>query len=380
MKQYILILTAIVTFTCTMTARADEPTGASYSLFDGETLNGWHVSGCEAEVDDGTIFLKSGNGLLRTDHRYTDFVLELDWLALDDQKWDSGIYFRCKLPEEGRPWPKRYQANLLKGQEGNVGGIKGATSKGLVKDGEWNRFKLTVMGTKLSMEINGKHAWEADGLEEPSGYIALQAEVPGGGQFKFRNISVTEISHESLLSKDDLTGWEGIKGDAASCWKVEDGVLAGLEGKGPSLRSSKEYDDFNLRLQYKLKPGGNSGVYVRVPEDGNHHGNGAGIEVQLLDDSDEKYAKLADSQFCGSLYKVAPATVRVSRPAGEWNTMEINCQGHDYRVTHNGVVIVEAGIEKFPTLEERNLKGYLGFQNHGGGVWLRNVRLGPPQP
>jgi hypothetical protein len=119
---------------------------------------------------------------------------------------------------------------------------------------------------------------------------------------------------------------------------------------------------------------------VRVPENGNHHGEGAGVEVQLLDDSHERYAKLEPYQYCGSVYKIAPATERVCRPAGEWNTMEINCHGHDYRVTHNGVLIVEAGIERFPELEKRLVKGYLGFQNHGGGVRLRNVRLGPPQP
>ena len=81
----------------------------------------------------------------------------------------------------------RYQANLLKGQEGNVGGVKGATSTGLVKDGEWNRFKLTVIGDKVSLEINDKPAWEGTGIEAPDGYIALQAEVPGGGAFRFRN-------------------------------------------------------------------------------------------------------------------------------------------------------------------------------------------------
>ena len=78
--------------------------------------------------------------------------------------------------------------------EGNVGGVKGGTSKGLTKDGEWNRFKLTVKGTKLELEINGKPAWKADGLAGPkTGYISLQAEVPGGGQYRFRKIYITEL-------------------------------------------------------------------------------------------------------------------------------------------------------------------------------------------
>ena len=162
-------------------------------IFDGKTLDGWKVTGCEAEVQDGAILLKAGNGVVYPDQRYGDFELDLEWKALKKDTWDSGIYFRCELPKGDRPWPSRWQVNLLKGQEGNVGGLTGANSKDLVKDGEWNRFKLTVIGSKAALEINGKPAWEADGIEEPDGYICLQAEVPGGGQFLFRNIRITPL-------------------------------------------------------------------------------------------------------------------------------------------------------------------------------------------
>ena len=59
--------------------------------------------------------------------------------------------------------------------------------------------------------------------------------------------------------------------------------------------------------------------------------------------------------------------------------MEINVNGPHYRITHNGVVIVDADVEAFPKLKERLAKGFLGLQNHGGGVWFRNIRLGPPR-
>jgi len=95
---------------------------------------------------------------------------------------------------ENRPWPDRYQVNLQQGREGNVGNLKGAKSEDLAKAGQWNHFKLTVQGTKASLEINGKPAWKTDGLEGPEeGFIALQAEVPGGGQYRFRNIYLTEL-------------------------------------------------------------------------------------------------------------------------------------------------------------------------------------------
>lgn len=163
-------------------------------LFDGTTLDGWTVLNCEAVVDKGTILLKSGNGVVHSNKRYGDFVIELEWKALRKKgRTDSGIYFRCKLPDGKRPWPQRYQANLLDGQEGNVGGVKGATSQGLIKKGEWNLFRLSVIGTTVALEINGKEAYKADGIADPEGYICLQAEVPGGGQFRFRNIRIAEL-------------------------------------------------------------------------------------------------------------------------------------------------------------------------------------------
>src|SRR5204863_509284 len=83
---------------------------------------------------------------------------------------------------------------------------------------------------------------------------------------------------------------------------------------------------------------GNSGVYIRVPEDGKHHGEGAGIEVQVLDDSAERYRQIKPWQYTGSLYAIAPATIHVGKPAGEWNTLEINCRGKAYHVFHNGTL------------------------------------------
>lgn len=191
MKHALMVTTVLFSFAPTILAEE-----AFVSLFDGNTLKGWKVLRCEAEVDAGTILLKAGDGVVHTQHRYGDFVLELEWKALRSDKWDSGVYFRSELPGKGQPWPQRYQVNLLKGQEGNVGGLKGAISEGLVKTGEWNKFRLTVVGTTAALEINGKPAWKADGLEAPDGYICLQSEVAGGGQFRFRNIRIADLGKQ----------------------------------------------------------------------------------------------------------------------------------------------------------------------------------------
>jgi hypothetical protein len=166
------------------------------SLFDGKTLKGWTVLKCEAEVDSGEIFLKAGNGLVQSEQKYGDFVLELDWKALKQDKYDSGVYFRYDetMMTGKAPWPPRYQSNLRQGDEGNVAGVKGAKPRpDLVKPGDWNHFKLTVRGATAELEINGKPAWKGEGLEGPKeGFIALQAEVPAGGQFRFKNIYLTK--------------------------------------------------------------------------------------------------------------------------------------------------------------------------------------------
>lgn len=165
------------------------------SLFDGKTLNGWKLVTCEAVVQDGSILLQAGNGLVQTEKKYRDYVLEFDWKPLKAEKWDSGIYFRyASIPPGKRPWPQRYQVNLRQGEEGNLVNVKGAQSQGLFKDRDWNKLKLTVRGTRVSLEVNGKPAWSVDALEDGSeGYIGLQAEVPGGGQHLFRNIFITAL-------------------------------------------------------------------------------------------------------------------------------------------------------------------------------------------
>lgn len=188
-KDFIIRL--LLSFTLLTSCSAQ---GKRVSLFNGKNLDGWTVLKCEAEVKDGNMFIKSGNGLVQSEKKYQNFVLEYEWKALGEDKWDSGIYFRYNEVPKGRPWPKRYQANLLKGKEGDVGGIKGASSKGLLRDREWNKFKLIVKGTKISLTINEKEAWKGEGLEDlEAGFIAVQAEVPGGGQHLFRNIFITDL-------------------------------------------------------------------------------------------------------------------------------------------------------------------------------------------
>ena len=166
------------------------------SLFDGQTLKGWQAITCQAEVVDGAICIKAGNGFLLADKTYGDFVFECDWKALNTNMWDSGIYFRVDtLPAPGAkfPWPKQYQVNLRKGEEGAIGGADKAKCSALFKKGVWNHFKLTVKGECAELEFNGEKAWTKKGITPARGHFCLQAEVPGGGQFLFKNLTMIEL-------------------------------------------------------------------------------------------------------------------------------------------------------------------------------------------
>jgi hypothetical protein len=357
----------------------------SCSLFDGKTLNGWTVeNGCEVGVEDGCILLKEGNGWLRSDHTYADFHLHVEWKALKAHDYDAGVYIRTT--NASQPFPKpSYQINLLEGKEGNIGTLPGAASTGLVKPGQWNTFDITVVGDTVALKINGKPAYKVGGLAAKSGYIGFQVEVIKGGQFLIRNVRITELGAKALFNGKDLSGWEGVGQPAEKCWQVEGGLLLCTGKPGPWIRSAAEYGDFNLRLDYQVDEGGNSGVYVRVPADGNHHRENdtlppAGFEVQILDDSDPKYKSLKDYQFSASVYDIAGAKQHVCKPVGQWNTLEINCRGQHVTTTHNGVVVVDADAEHYPLLKLRQTKGYLGLQNHSTLVKLRNIRIAPPLP
>jgi hypothetical protein len=197
--------------------------------------------------------------------------------------------------------------------------------------------------------------------------------VPGIG-------SAEGAEFRSMFNGHDLAGWSPVGAKAGEDWLVRDGCLV-CQGKHHSwLRSSREYGDFRLVLEYQVAEGANSGVYVHVPADGNHHRDSAslppaGFEIQILDDHASRYASLKDYQYSASLYDIAGASPRVSKPAGEWNKLEIQSVGLHVTVLHNGVRVVDARPERFPLLTLRNKQGYLGLQSHNGVVRFRNLKI-----
>ncbi|MBX7166958.1 MAG: DUF1080 domain-containing protein [Pirellulales bacterium] len=180
-----------------------------------------------------------------------------------------------------------------------------------------------------------------------------------------------------LFNGKDLSGWQAIDGPE-SAWKVVDGMLVCSGSEGGWLSTTEQYSDFEIRVEFRVPKGGNSGVFLRAP----HQGNPAfaGMEVQVLDDADAQYANLQPYQYCGSLYGLAAAKPRVSKPAGEWQSMHIRCVGRKVEVTLNGTQIVKANLDDYQDqLKEHpgvaRTSGYLGLQNHGSTLEYRKVEV-----
>ncbi len=196
-----------------------------------------------------------------------------------------------------------------------------------------------------------------------------------------------EAGFTPLLNGKDLAGWVygtdgGKEKKVGEGYRVkpESGTLYCTVHDGGNLFTEKEYANFAFRFQFKLTAGANNGLAVRAPLEGN--AAYLGMELQILDDTAEQYAKLRPEQYHGSVYDVMPAKRGALRPVGEWNEQEVIANGRRITVNLNGQTIVDANLDdvkdeaklkQHPGLANR--KGHLGFLGHGAEVEFRNLRI-----
>ncbi|MDR1270940.1 MAG: DUF1080 domain-containing protein [Planctomycetaceae bacterium] len=173
---------------------------------------------------------------------------------------------------------------------------------------------------------------------------------------------------------------------AIAGYPVEHGAIV-CRGGG-NLLTAKEYGDFVLRFEFALPPGGNNGVGIRT-ESPTKNAVYHGMEIQILDNSAEKWNELKPYQFHGSIYGVVPVKRHAARndyhkPVGQWNFEEITASGSKIKIVLNGETIVDADIAEFkdkPTPDGKEHpglhreKGFLGFLGHGDPVRFRSIRV-----
>ena len=179
----------------------------------------------------------------------------------------------------------------------------------------------------------------------------------------------------TLFNGVDLKGWVG----NTDGYKAADGVLVcqARKSRGAKIYTAKEYANFIFRFEFKLTPGANNGVGIRAPLTGNPAKNA--FEIQILDNSAKKYAKIKPSQLHGSIYKRAAAKRGHLKPVGQWNKQEIRAEKNFITVILNGVTIVDrADVSRY----KKPAKGHICFLGHGSQVEFRNIRikdLSPPK-
>ncbi|HEX3152847.1 MAG TPA: DUF1080 domain-containing protein [Gemmataceae bacterium] len=414
-----------------LTAAEPTPPKGFTALFNGKDLTGWHGmphfnpydldkltnEKRKAQVDTWTAdaakhwsvdkyeLVNDGNGAyLTTDKDYGDieFLVEYKTVALAD----SGIYLRATpqiqiwdYTKEGGKW----NLGADKGSGGLWNNSPGAPGKDplVLADkpfGEWNAFRILMVGERVAVYLNGKLVVDAARLENfwdkklplrKRGPIQLQTH---GGEIRWRNMFIREIpaaeANEFLRKRDaaefkdifngtDFAGWAG----ALDGYEVKDGAIINRPGKGGNIFTQHEYDDFVARVEYKMPAGGNNGLAIRYPGKGQASVD-AMCEVQVLDDNASKHAKLDALQYNGSVYGMIAAHRGYDRALSDWNLMEVTVKGHQIQVELNGTRIVDGDVSKVTEFLDNKkhpgkdlLRGHFGFCGHNDPVAFRNIQV-----
>ena len=282
----------------------------------------------------------------------------------------------------------------------NSAGAKGKDPSVLAdkKFGEWNRFRIRQVGARTSVWLNGQlvvdHAtmenyWDRKSPLYRRGPIQLQTH---GGEIRWRNVFLREIGAEEanrllkehsegewtdIFNGKDLSGWKG----PLENYEIVDGAIRCKAGKGGTIHTAKEYGDFRVRLQFKVPAGGNNGLAIRYPGQGDTAYVGM-CELQVLDSEHPKYARLDKRQYHGSAYGMAAAHRGFLRESGEWNYQEVTVKGSTIQVELNGTVILNADLSQVtevmgnrPHPGKDRTSGYFGFAGHSDPVEFRDVAI-----
>lgn len=211
-------------------------------------------------------------------------------------------------------------------------------------------------------------------------------------------LSFIQITHaqkgfKPLFDGKTTKGWHTYgKNSAGAGWKAEDGILhfdpdAAKDGQGGDLVTNAEFENFHLKLDWKIAPNGNSGIIFYVNENPQKYQNtfSTGLEMQVLDNDGHPDGKITKHR-AGDLYDLVQSKSEPVKQVGEWNSAEIISNKGKLTFILNGVVVVDtilwnddfekliaeskfAGWPGFGTFK----KGKIALQDHGNNVWFRNI-------
>ena len=182
----------------------------------------------------------------------------------------------------------------------------------------------------------------------------------------------------SLFNGKDFTGWGGTGKPEQSGYVIKEGGIIESTKKCRFLITEKEYSNYVFEFEFKLTAGANNGLGIHYPGKGDPAYTG--MEIQILDNTHPKYAKLKDYQFHGGLYTLVAAKKGHLKPVGEWNKEIVTVNGPNVKVELNGVVIMEANLDEVNKSKPKHngakrRKGHLCFCGHGAIISLKNLRI-----
>lgn len=447
-KIVALAITVVLT-SCTAAEKDNTPW---VEIFDGKTLNGWSVIGGKAsyEVKDGTIVgtstLNTPNTFLRSDKIYGDFILEVEYKV--DPKLNSGIQIRSNsIPAYYNGSVHGYQIEIDPAKRAWSAGIYDESRRGWLnpltdnppaqkafKQNEWNHYRIEAIGDTIKTWINSVPASYLIDDMTATGFIGLQVhgigkdEKKNGTQVIWKNVKIIteDIAKYSkkttlnpIITKNGLTpnekssgwkllfdgkstkGWRGAKLDKfpEGGWEVKDGELSVLASgghestAGGDIVTVDKYSNFDLKVDFKITEGANSGIKYFVNTDLNKGaGSSIGLEFQVLDDAKHPDAKLGNhdgSRTVSSLYDLIQAdTNKIMNPIGEWNEARIISRNNKVQHWLNNQKVLEyerKSPEYRKLVAESKYKdwkdfgeadaGHILLQDHGDYVSYRNVKI-----
>ena len=444
------LLIGLLFFNCSESEKDNTPW---VSLFDGESLNGWTQIGGEANyvVRDGAIVgstvKNTPNSFMATNKMYDDFILELDYLV--DSTMNSGIQIRSnsyphymdgrvhgyqiEIDPSERAWSAGIYDEARRGWLYNLEGNPEAQKA--FKQNEWNHYRIEAIGDTLKTWINGIPAAHLIDDKTGSGFIALQVHSIGkekkeGTEIIWKNIKILTDSLskyskktplKALITKNNVAvdeikngwkmlwdgktteGWRGARLDGfpTNGWEISEGMLTVLStggeesAAGGDIVTTEVYGDFELKVDFKITEGANSGIKYYVDPDLNKGpGSSIGLEYQILDDARHPDAKLGNhegSRTLASLYDLIAADPnKPVNPIGEWNTAHIISKDNHVEHWLNGMKVLEyerksdayrklvseSKYVKWPKFGEVE-KGVILLQDHGDRVSFKNIKIRP---
>ncbi|SHI46304.1 protein of unknown function [Arenibacter nanhaiticus] len=447
-KTLTLMLSLIVFWGCSETKKETTPW---VSLFDGETLEGWNQKGGNAnyEVKDGilvgTTVHDTPNSFMTTDNMYADFILELEYKV--DSTMNSGIQIRSNsIPHYRNGQVHGYQVEIDPSKRAWSAGIYDEGRRGWLhpltdnlaaqkafKQNDWNHYRIEAIGDTIKTWINQVPASYLIDDKTASGFIGLQVHSIGkdkkeGTPIMWRNVNIMTENLDQyarktplspIVTKNQLTidekkngwellwdgestkGWRGARLEEfpEKGWEINNGELTVLSSGGAESAAGGDivttdlYGDFELKVDFKITEGANSGIKYYVNTDLNKGpGSSIGLEYQILDDNrhpDAKEGSHEGSRTLASLYDLIQAdTNKPFHGVGEWNTAYIKSINNHVEHWLNGTKVLEyerkspaykklvseSKYSKWPNFGEAE-KGYILLQDHGDKVTFKNIKI-----